>query len=333
MKLIRLFSVLSYLFYFYFIFIFFIIRAAKKKDPLAYKFIHMFFKLIKDSFKILKRGHPLILAASTAFFATFSISPTIIVLVNVFSLYFKAETITKELIDKISLTLGARAGKDIEGIVQNFTSLKSNQWITFGGFIFLVFVATTLLRIMQQSIHILWHISYKPINNFPLKIFERLKALAVLLVMGILFILSLFLDASVTVAQEYLKMLNEYTLSTFIWILNVVFSVFVITVWFAILFKILPDARVAWKVAFRGGMLTATCTYLGRLLLGKILVQGNISTIFGASTSFALILLFIFYSSFIIYFGAAFTYVYGKYIGCPIIPDKNTDSYEEVVIS
>jgi membrane protein len=290
-------------------------------------------KSLKKAFFLLQRSNPMILAASTAFFTTFSLPPIIIILVSVLSLYFKSETISEELFMSIQDALGPNVEAQIKLIVQNFRIVEGNVWIAFGGFVFFIFVATTLLIVVQDSIHILWRITPKSTRGLKVKGIERFKAFTLILSIGVLFLISLLFDTSFILLRDHVPHVFHSQDLLPIRVLHTIGSLFVIMVWLTLVFKVLPDARVAWKVAIPGGMFTGLLFDIGKVVLGRFLLHGQIPIIFGASASFAMILLFIFYSSFIFYFGACFTYMYAKAIHSPILPGKHTALYEEKVVT
>jgi membrane protein len=284
------------------------------------------FSLIKSSFVLLGKNDPLILSAATAFFTAFAISPIIIILVNVLTLYFEREDIRPQLFSKIASTFGEETARDIENIVDNFRMLESNIWITIGSTIFFFFVATTLLGVIRQAIHKIWDIRKKKEEKLRYRLKERFVETVMILLLGILFLIALLLDTSIAFFRGYLHDIIPSVDVTLIRILNILFSIAVITSWFTLVFKILPEARVPWRVAFAGGFFTAILFSLGKFMLGKILIHSRIATIFGASTSIALLLLFIFYSSFILYYGTAFTHEYARTSGRPIYPGRLADA-------
>ena len=288
--------------------------------------------MLRDAFVLLRQNNPLILASSTAFFATFSLSPIIIILVNVFGIYFKSETISDELFHEIQSVFGAQTTKQIESIVDNFRSLNTGWWITVAGSVFLIFVATTLLSVAKQAIHQIWHIKEKQEHRFRFTLTERLIGVAMILSIGVLFVVSLLMDTTVTFLHDYLHQIIPAIDSSVIKLIQTAFSIIVVTAWFAVLFKMLPDASVHWKVAIPGGLLTGALFTLGKYILGRFLVYSNVATIFGTSAAIALLLLFIFYSSMIVYYGAAFTYVYGKAVNKPLRAGKRGEEYEMNII-
>lgn len=281
----------------------------------------------------LNKSNPLILASSTAFFTTFSISPIVILLVNILGIYFESQEISDHLFVILRETFGAKAEMQIEAIVYNLMLIEGKGWILVLDCIILLFVATTLLKVIRQSIHVIWHISSKSENRIRVNVVERSKASALILLIGALFVASLILDGSVALLKQWFVDLHPSLSIFFIQALNVMLSIFLITVWLTILFMLLPDAYVAWDIALSGGFVTSILFNIGKIVLGYFLVRGQMVNIFGASTSFALILLFIFYTSLILYFGAAFTYVHGALRKKPIRPGRYANQYEEKIIA
>lgn len=283
----------------------------------------------KRALGLLQRNDPLILCSSTAFFATFSLSPIILLLVTLFSVYFNSEDIGHRIFQVVGSTFGAETARDIETIVQNFMALDSTWLITIGSFVFFLFVGTTLLTVVKKAIHKLWHIRSKPEWHLRYFGWERGTAVVIILITGALILLSIFVDTGLAVSLDYLETVWPGAAIIAIQILNVVFSIAVVTIWFALLFKLLPEAELNWEVAFVGGFLTGILFYLGQFLIGKLLVHARLASIFGATTSLAVVLLFIFYCSFILYFGAAFTYEYANNTDQRIRTNKRSRRYQE----
>lgn len=291
-------------------------------------------KTSSHAFSLLKENDPLILASSTAFFATFSISPIIVILVSTLSAVFRSGNIRNQLFHSVQTTLGKKPTEEIESFVNNFISLESNSaWVTIGVSLFLLFVATTLLGIVRKAIHQVWNIRRKSTMQFRYNIHERLIGLLMLFVMGTLFLISIVLDASVIAVQDLAQDIIPAVDTALVRTLNITFSIVIVTIWFALLFKILPEAHVHWRVAFAGGFVTSILFNIGKFILGIILKESRLESIFNTSASITLILLFIFYSSLIMYYGAAFTHTYAASIGKPIHAGKYADEYEERLIA
>jgi membrane protein len=287
------------------------------------------FIILKKAYRLLGKNDPLILSAATAFFTAFAISPIIIILVNILTLYFNKESIRPQLFDKIASTFGSETAKEIQSIVDNLRLIESNTWVTVAGSIFFLFVATTLIGVIRHALHKIWNIRKKSEKKIRYNIKERAVEMGMILFIGILFLIALMLDTSVAIFRDYLHEIIPSVGVTVIRIINIIFSIAVVTIWFTMVFKILPEARVQWKVAFAGGLLTGILFSFGKFVLGKLLIHARVATIFGASASIALLLLFIFYSSMILYFGTAFTHEYGKATGNPILPGRFADHFKD----
>jgi membrane protein len=288
--------------------------------------------IFKDAFLQLNRSEPLILASATAFFTLFSLTPILVILLNILSILFRNEKITDALFQPIEKVFGTETSEQILSIVENIKSYGGEWYITAGGFIFLLFVATNLLNITKKAINQLWRIRKSSSKKIRYSIRERLIGILLILSMGFVFTMSLLLDASVAFLHGYLQELIPGVDAIIMRTVNIIFSILVVTAWFTILLKILPDAIVHWKVALVGGLLTAVLFTIGKWILGQLLDYSNLVSIFGAFASVFFILLFIFYSSLILYYGAAFTYCYANESNRPIKPRKYSDNYEVKIV-
>jgi membrane protein len=294
------------------------------------------FKVIFGSMRrallVLRSTDPLILASSTAFFATFALSPIVVLLVSLFSLYPTSFRFSNQLFKTIGATVGQETSHDIEMIVQNFQAMEANIWVTIGGTIFLFFVATTLLVVVKHGINKIWHIRPKPEVRFKYHSRERGLGIGLLFITAVLFLINFLVDSMMAVSMDYLIVTWPKIFIDIVRVFHTLFAVIVVTTWFTLLLKWLPDARLSWDVALSGGLLTGLLFSAGKLLLARLLVHSRVESIFGASASIALLLLFIFYVSFMLYYGAAFTYSYAQTMEDPICPGKYADEYEEKII-
>lgn len=293
----------------------------------------LFLKTFRDAFFLLTRSNPLILASSTAFFATFALPPIIIIIVTSLGLIFKNDIISFELFNSIQDLMGDKATDQLEAIASNFVILEGNGWIAAGVFLFFIFAATTLLVVIHDSIHVLWRISIQKKNKFKTSLTERLKAITLILSIGILFLLTLVFDTTIALYKDKVHLLFDTNDLLMLKAIHFVFAFMVVTLWFSLVFKVLPNAFVPWKVALSGGTVTSVLFGIGKIVLHRFLVRGSIVTVFGASGSFALILLFIFYTSFIFYYGASFTYMIARNSGQAIKPGKHANLYVQTILN
>ncbi len=292
-----------------------------------------FGKLLTASFAELKKNDPLRLAGATAFFTTFALPPILIILIQLFGMLFRIENLGDQFFERIADVLGKESTAQIKMTFMGFKSLARNNYITIGGGLFLIFVATTLFKVIKDSLNQLWKIRVDPKRNLLLKFRTRLTALLVILLAGILFMGGILVEGLQAFLGHYFTEVSAITASYVNITIGKILSVLIATIWFSILFKYLPDAKPSWKVSVNGAFFTAILFTGGKMLIKYMLSFGNLRTVFGTSSSIVLLLLFVFYCSFILYYGACFTKMYAKFIGDPIQADKHAFRYEVAEIN
>lgn len=279
-----------------------------------------FFNILKKSIQTFRENDPLILGASTAFFATFSIVPIMLIIIDLFSLVIARKTVRHEILEKIRIAFGQETTAEIRTILLNIKALGTNIYITILGALFLLFVATTLLTIVQTSINRIWGIRIKGDKQISRMFKDRLLSVLIIMATGLMLVSGLLVQTALVFIGNYLHRLFPNFNFSLIAQLNDAASFIVVIVWFAFIYKFLPAGKINWKPVWTGSFLTGLLFSLGKFILGKILPDSNIGSIYGASGSIILILLFVFYTAMIFYFGAAFTACYAKDRGYEIKP-------------
>jgi membrane protein len=287
----------------------------------------VFGKTLKQALGGLRQNDALRLAGATAFFATFALPPILIILTQTLGFIFGKKTINARLAQNLASFFGKEGVEQIMQTLKGFHKLAVNWYIAIAGFIFLMFVATTLFKVIRASINQLWRFRTHKGRNVGQKMIPRLKSLAIIVLTGILFLAGLVLEAAQALLNPYIRDTWAIAGSTMVIILNQVVSVFIVTIWFSVLFRMLPEGRPVWRVSIAGGFFTGILFTIGKLLLGTLLGVSNIQNLYGAAGSFVLVLLFVFYVSFIFYYGAMFTFFWGENTGRPIEPGKNAFRY------
>ena len=284
--------------------------------------------LLKRSFTELGENDPLRMAGATAFFTTFALPPILIIITQVLGLVFNPNNISRQLFATLSEIVGPQSVQQIIDTLLAFRQLAQNWLITIGGFLFLIFVATTLFKIIKSSINQIWKIKVFQKRGVWKGLSARVKSVAVILVAGVLFVIGLVAEAAQAYLGKYIFELSPMLASYYRGLLNYLLSITIVTVWFAIVFRYLPDGRPLWKVAFTGGLVTSILFNIGKLVLGWLLTYSNLNTVYGTSGSIVLLLLFVFYSSLILYYGATFTKVWALHHGMPIRPRHYAQHYQ-----
>ena len=288
--------------------------------------------LAKKSFAVLQKNNPLVLSSATAFFTVFATTPIIILIVNILSLYFKSEQVSNEVFSQVRAVFGESTANQIKTFVENFREIGSSPWITVLGTIFLIFVATTLFNIIKQALNQIWNIKTNPEKKLRYNLKERGRAFLVILIGGVLFLATLLFEAIVNFLSKYVNLFIPELNTFFVQTASVIVSLIIVSVWFGIIFRYIPDARTKWPVLRVGAVVTGILFSILKYLLGIFLVGGNIGNIFDASASIVLFLLFVFYSSMTMYLGASFTLVYADYTNRNIKPKKYAHRYQMTAV-
>jgi membrane protein len=292
--------------------------------------VKRFARLLGDAFSELKKNDPLRLAAATAFFTTFALPPILIILLQLFGMIFNIEHLRDRTFMRIGEILGEESSEQIRQTFLGFKAQAKNWFITVGGVVFFMFVATTLFKVIKDSLNQLWNIKVDSRSGLRNKLQQRVVSMIIILLAGLLFIGGMVGEGVQALLGKYLNDISPLAGSTVNNVLSKLISILIVTAWFAILFKVLPDAKPSWKVVIWGGFFTGILFTAGKIIIRYMLTMGDIHSVFGTSTSIVILLLFVFYSSFILYFGACFTKAYAALINDPIQPAEHAFKYDLV---
>lgn len=303
-----------------------------KNEPMKpfYALVRALPLLLRRSFVELQRNDPLRMAGATAFFTIFALPPIMVILIQVLKLVLDPDLVRAEMFSSLSDIVGPEAVGQLGQVLLGIRRLAQNWWVTAVGFLFLVFVATNLFSIIKHSINQIWKIKPQKRKGVFKKMRTRSHAIVVILVAGLLFLIGIIAETMQTfIGQKifsYSPLLSFYFNRT----VNYVLSLVIVTLWFAIMFRYLPDGRPSWRIAFTGALVTGILFSAGRFVLHLLLSYSNINTLYGTSAAIVLLLLFVFYAALILFFGAAFTKVWALYIKKPIQPLRHAMHYRLV---
>lgn len=267
------------------------------------------------------------MAGATAFFTTFALPPIIFILVQLFGVFIGRRMAGRGLMERLTNVLGAEGAEQVRAVIRSIRGFSDSWYVIVFGFLFLVFVATTLFTVIRNSLNQVWNIRVKEHPGIWFLLGMRGRAFAVILMVGILFFADLILESIRIIAGKYFHQLWPGGSRFFDGILNEFTSIVIVGSWFILLFRFLADAKPSWRASIAGGIVTGILFSIGRVILKLLLVNSNIGSLYGAGGSFVLLLLFVFYSSFILYFGASFIAVYSHRMGWPLEPGRKAFSY------
>jgi membrane protein len=286
------------------------------------------FRLSQKALQNLQNNDPVRMAGATAFFSFFALPPIVIILTTVLSPVVSQRQLRWQLFRQFADLFGPQGARQLQVMSRNLQRENSDFVLIVFSLAVLLLASTTLFAVIQNSLNQLWNVKAKPGRRFLYGLRDRVVALVLIVASGVLFVASLALDRFLEQARRYLPLdPARYPL----WAVdlgNFLLSVAVVTVWFAIIFKYLPDVRIRWRAIWTGALVTSTLFQAGELILNRLLIRGPISSIYGASGAVILLLLFVFYSALIFYFGAAFTRCYAEYVRLDPEPKANAIGYE-----
>jgi membrane protein len=206
-------------------------------------------------------------------------------------------------------------------MIKNAWLSSDVSWATIIGFVTLIIGATGVFGEIQDSINTIWRLKAKPKKGFIRLVVNRLLSFSLIISVGFIMLVSLALNSLMDLLNERLFSYFPGVEMVIVYIANIIITFIIITLLFGIIFKVLPDAKIQWKHVLVGATATAALFMLGKLGIGFYLGASKISSTYGAAGSIVIMLLWVYYSSAILYFGAEFTRTYVEKKGCEIIPN------------
>ncbi len=262
-------------------------------------------------------------AASLAFYTIFSLAPVLLIAVGVASLFLARETATQKITAEVQKMIGDNGAQAIKQVLDASSGFgKSISAIATGVVTFLL-GASAVFAELQTALNRIWDVESDPKSGIILKVvFDRLRSFALALGVGFLLLVSLVLSAALTAVHDYLN--NWIPGVPALWQgVNIVVSFLAVGLLFAMIYKYLPDAKITWKNVWIGAAVTAALFTTGKYAISLYIGQTAMGSAFGAAGSFAVLLIWIYYSALICFFGAEFTQVYARRTGRGIQPKES----------
>ncbi|MBI3883503.1 MAG: YihY/virulence factor BrkB family protein [Sphingobacteriales bacterium] len=278
--------------------------------------------ILKNTFKSFGEDKVTKLSGSLAYSTVFSIAPLLIVIISLCGLFLGTEVIEGKIYAQLSSFLGADTAKQLQEIIKNASLTGKSTVAVITGGITLLIGCTTIFAEIQDSINIIWGLKPKPKKGW-LKILQnRFLSFSVIISLGFLLLVSLGVTALVDGFSNRLQAHFPDAALVIFYIINVIITLLITTAIFGVIFKVLPDADIKWKDVFWGAFTTALLFMLGKFAISFYINKSNIGTTYGTAGSMVVLLLWVYYSSLILYFGAEFTKAYAVEYGSEIHPNK-----------
>ena len=286
-------------------------------QPIKRFFVNVWI-LLRDSYNGFIDDRCLKLSAALAYYTVFSLAPLLVLVMSLISIFLGQEAIQGRVFSQINGLVGDQAAKQIQDMIKAVELSGKTNTALLVGVVTLVIGATTIFVEIQDSVNLIWRVKAKPKRGWLKLLKDRLLSSSLVVSLGFLLLVSFIVNGLVLalsdVLTRYIPKFGVLLISGF----NFLVSTAVVTTLFAIIFKVLPDAKIAWKDVRWGAFFTALLFMLGRYLIG--LYVETTTTAYGAAGSLIVILVWIYYTAAILYFGAEFTQAYANHFGVRIEP-------------
>jgi len=279
-------------------------------------------RLIKESFQEWRNDGALDLGAALAYYTIFSLAPLLLIVIAVAGLFFGRDAVQGRLVGELQGLVGPQGGQAIQTMVANAGRERSGVLATVVGVVTILLGATGVFVQLQSSLNRVWNVKAKPEKGIWSFLRSRLISFGLVLGIGLLLLVSLVVTAAVSALGAWATGLLPGT-ELAVQAVTFLLSFALMTALFAMIFKVLPDVEIAWRDVWIGAVATALLFTTGKFLIGLYIGRSAVASTYGAAGSLVVLLLWIYYSSQILFFGAEFTEVYASHYGSRIRPSQH----------
>ena len=263
-------------------------------------------------------------AASLAYYTIFSLAPMLLLAIAVAGILFGEETAQRHLVVQVTSLVGADGARFVNDLVQGLRKSGSGPIAAAIGIGSVLFGSTVVFAELQSALNKIWDVSTEATSRGMVfdVVRKRLLSLFVVIGVGFLLLVSLVIDAVIAATQEWIVATTP--MAPWIWpIAHQVVSLAITTALFMMIFKLLPDVQLSWRDVFAGALFTAVLFSIGKHLIGLYLGRMAVGNAYGAAGAFVVLLVWVYYSSLITFFGAEFTQVYAQHTGTGAQPEEH----------
>jgi membrane protein len=281
-------------------------------------------KLVKLTYQGWKEDNGSRLSAALTYYTVFSLAPMLIIAIAVAGLIWQRQAVQNQVLNQVQGLIGSQGKTFISGLLDSASKPAQGIVATIVGLVTLIFGALGVFNELHNSLNTVWDVPEKKIvgiwNSIKEVIVNRFLSFTMVLGIGFMLLVSLVISTGITALGNWVGNLVPFQ-QLILQIFNLVISIVILTVFFALIYKVLPDAEIAWSDVWVGAFVTAILFSIGKLLIGLYLGSRAVGTTFGAAGSLVLLLLWVYYSAQILFFGAEFTQVYANTLGSRIVPE------------
>lgn len=245
------------------------------------------------------------MSAALAYYTIFAIAPMLILIINLSTIFYKETAVEGSVYGEIRSFVGDAAALQIQDLIKTATLSKGSTFASVISIVAIVIAATGIFSEIQDSINIIWGLKAKPTNGVLKFLLNRLLSFSIIVSVSFVLLVSLLVNSILDILLTRLERIFPHIKIAYIG--NFILTFLITTYLFGAIFKILPDAKIKWKDVLKGAITTSLLFMLGKFGITFYLGTRNFGNIYGAAGSIVIVLLWVYYSSMILYFGAAVT--------------------------
>ncbi len=279
------------------------------------------FILIRDTIHDFLEHRVMKMSAALSYYTIFSLPAMLVIIISLCSIFFGQEIVEGKIFRIMNDYVGDKTALQLQSMLKQTTLAKTNVWATILGGIVLLFSASGIFGEIQDSLNFMWGLKPKPKKGWFAMLMNRLMSFSMLLVLAFILLVSLVLTSMLDVFLDSLKGHFKDSTINFLSYIDHGVVLLAVSALFMFIYKFLPDGKVRWKDAFIGAFITAILFMGGKYLISLYLSSINLNA-YGGTASLAILLVWVYYSSIILYFGAEFTQVFSAFKGRKIEPKK-----------
>lgn len=284
-------------------------------------YLKTFFSLLKKAYFSWNRNEPYARSATIAYYAIFSLPSLLIIVVTIASYFFSQDKVQGRITNEIGEFIGYDSAKAIETIVNNAALSEDSTWAIVVGVGILLFGATGVFFQLKMAMNNIWNVAAKK-STFLQMILDRVISFGMVLVIGLLLLISMVISAVLAILSDHVERFAPGITGFMLDTANFLISFLIVTTLFAAIFKLLPDIKIRWRITYLGAALTTILFLIGEKILGFYFGNSEPASVYGGASSVVLILLWVYYTCLILFYGAEFTVQYALHKNERVVPNK-----------
>ena len=282
------------------------------------------FRLLREAFREWQQDKVSLLAAALAYYTVFSVTPLLVIAIAIAGAVFGEDAAKGEILQQINDLVGEQGAQVIEIALANANQPQLSSTASLISLVILLVGASGVFAQLQEALNTVWDVKPKSNRGIWQFVRKRLLSFSMVLAIGFLLLVSLVFSAILSgISNLEINLLPGWV--SLLRLLNLVTSLGMISLLFALIYKYLPDVKIRWQDVWVGAIITALLFTFGKFLIGLYLGKGSLGSAYGAAGSLIIFLAWVFYSAQILLFGAEFTQVYARKYGRTIRPDRHAE--------